>query len=87
MLHSAWFHNRQAEFYLLDCGMTAATVDTLTAYAAGPTFDAAKIHRVGLEIRTERGSLALGFDIPHNNAPTDFRPKGLVPTLESRDGL
>ncbi len=48
----------------------------LTAYAGGPVFDESKIHRVGMEIRTERGDLALGYDIPANNAAYDFRPVG-----------
>jgi OmcA/MtrC family decaheme c-type cytochrome len=48
----------------------------LTAYAGGPVYDEAKIHRIGMEIRTERGDLALGYDIPANNAPYDFRPAG-----------
>jgi lipopolysaccharide biosynthesis glycosyltransferase len=33
MLHSAWFHNREAEFYLLDCGITPETLETLAAFA------------------------------------------------------
>jgi len=48
----------------------------LTAYAGGPVYDETKIHRVGMEIRTERGDLALGYNIPANNAPYDFRPLG-----------
>lgn len=34
MLHSAWLHNRQAEFYLLDCGIAPATLAALSAFAA-----------------------------------------------------
>lgn len=34
MLHSAWFHNRMAEFYLLDCGIEPETRETLSAFAA-----------------------------------------------------
>jgi len=33
MLHSAWYHNREAEFYLLDCGIAPETLETLTAFA------------------------------------------------------
>jgi len=46
----------------------------LTAYPAGPTYDESKIHRVGFEIRTNRGLLP--YNIPSNNAPYDFRPVG-----------
>ena len=59
-----------------DGTFTYTFAQDLPAYSAGPTFDPGKIHRVGLEIRTERGTLRLGYDIPHNNAPTDFRPPG-----------
>lgn len=34
MLHSAWFHNRTAQFYLLDCGITDETKAILEAFAA-----------------------------------------------------
>ncbi len=44
----------------------------LTDYPAGPTYDATRIHRVGFEIRTNRGLLS--YNIPANNAPYDFRP-------------
>jgi OmcA/MtrC family decaheme c-type cytochrome len=53
----------------------------LDDYAGGPVFDKTKTHRVGLEIRTERGTLALGYDIPANNAPSDFVPAGGDPTF------
>jgi lipopolysaccharide biosynthesis glycosyltransferase len=33
-LHSAWFHNRQAEFYLLDCGITDETKGMLSEFAS-----------------------------------------------------
>lgn len=33
VLHSAWFHNQQAHFYLLDCGIAAPTLATLSAFA------------------------------------------------------
>ncbi|MDJ0698578.1 MAG: OmcA/MtrC family decaheme c-type cytochrome [Woeseiaceae bacterium] len=46
----------------------------LTAYPAGPVYDESKIHRVGFEIRTNRGLLT--YNIPANNAPYDFRPAG-----------
>ena len=42
----------------------------LTAYPAGPVFDAAKTHRLGLEIRG---------GAPANNAPYDFVPAGGAP--------
>ena len=61
-----------------DGSFTYTFENDLTAYPAGPTFDPQKIHRVGIEIRTERGTLALDYDIPHNNAPTDFRPPGIA---------
>lgn len=48
--------------------------NALTAYPAGPTFDAAKTHRLGLEIRGAS---------PANNAPYDFVPAGGSP-LETR---
>jgi lipopolysaccharide biosynthesis glycosyltransferase len=34
LLHSAWSHHPQAEFYLLDCGAKAETLAALTAYAS-----------------------------------------------------
>lgn len=34
MLHSGWFHNRQAEFCLLDCGITSDTRQRLERFAA-----------------------------------------------------
>jgi len=54
--------------------------NALTAYPAGPTFDAAKTHRLGLEIRTV---YVLGVEIPANNAPYDFVPAGGAP-IETR---
>jgi len=48
--------------------------EALTDYPGGPTYDESKIHRVGLEIRTNRGLLP--YNIPHNNGPYDFRPLG-----------
>lgn len=45
----------------------------LTDYAAGPVFDETKIHRLGVEIRTNR---FLAENIPANNAPYDFLPTG-----------
>jgi len=50
----------------------------LTQYPAGPTFDANKTHRLGIEIRTSSN----GFwpeNIPANNAPFDFVPTGAAP--------
>ena len=56
----------------------------LPDYAGGPTFDANKIHRLGVEIRTNRGGF-LPENIPANNAPYDFVPAGGVPSdLEQR---
>jgi OmcA/MtrC family decaheme c-type cytochrome len=46
----------------------------LTAYPAGPAFDEAKTHRLGLEIRG---------GAPANNAPYDFVPAGGAP-IETR---
>jgi len=54
--------------------------NALTQYPAGPTFDAGRTHRVGIEIRTNSG----GFwpeNIPANNAPLDFVPAGGAPTF------
>ncbi len=50
----------------------------LDAYPAGPTFDATKTHRLGVEIRTNR---VLPENIPANNAPYDFVPAGGAPTF------
>jgi OmcA/MtrC family decaheme c-type cytochrome len=55
--------------------------EALTAYAGGPTFDATKTHRLGIEIRTNRGGF-LPENIPANNAPYDFVPAGGAPTFE-----
>ena len=52
----------------------------LTAYPAGPEFNAAKTHRVGIEIRTNSGGF-LPDNIPSNNAPYDFVPAGGDPTF------
>ncbi|MCG8370157.1 MAG: OmcA/MtrC family decaheme c-type cytochrome, partial [Proteobacteria bacterium] len=57
---------------------TYTFANALTAYPAGPTYDAAKTHRLGLEIRTNR---VLPFNIPANNAPYDFVPAGGSPTF------
>ena len=50
----------------------------LTAYPAGPAFDATKTHRLGVEIRTDR---VLPYKIPANNAPYDFVPAGGSPAF------
>lgn len=50
----------------------------LTAYPAGPVFDATKTHRLGVEIRTDR---VLDHNIPANNAPYDFVPAGGSPVF------
>ena len=54
---------------------TYTFANELDAYPAGPVFDASKIHRVGIEIRTNTG----GFwpvNIPADNAPYDVMPTG-----------
>ncbi|MBT8091525.1 MAG: OmcA/MtrC family decaheme c-type cytochrome [Gammaproteobacteria bacterium] len=48
----------------------------LTAYAGGPAYDETKIHRLGVEIRTDRNDF-LPENIPANNAPLDFLPNPL----------
>ncbi len=50
----------------------------LTDYPAGPVFDQNKTHRVGIEIRTNRGGF-LPENLPANNAPFDFVPAGGAP--------
>ena len=57
---------------------TYTFANALTAYPAGPVFDATKTHRLGLEIRTNR---VLPENIPANNAPYDFVPAGGSPTF------
>jgi OmcA/MtrC family decaheme c-type cytochrome len=57
---------------------TYAFASDLGAYPAGPVFDAAKTHRIGIEIRTNRVS---SESIPANNAPYDFVPAGGSPTF------
>ena len=52
----------------------------LTAYPAGPAYVETNTHRLGVEIRTNRG----GFtpeNIPATNAPYDFVPVGGAPTF------
>src|SRR5210317_1875266 len=57
---------------------TYTFAQNLTDYPAGPTFDATKTHRLGVEIRTNR---VLPVNIPANNAPYDFVPAGGSPTF------
>jgi len=57
---------------------TYTFANDLGDYPAGPTFDATKTHRLGLEIRTNR---VLPVSIPANNAPYDFVPAGGTPTF------
>jgi OmcA/MtrC family decaheme c-type cytochrome len=57
---------------------TYTFANALGDYPAGPTFDATKTHRLGLEIRTNR---VLPENIPANNAPYDFVPAGGAPTF------
>jgi len=63
-----------------DSTYTYTFANALTGYPAGPTFDATRTHRVGIEIRTNSG----GFwpvNIPASNAPYDFMPAGAAPVL------
>ena len=56
----------------------------LPDYAGGPDYDANKIHRLGVEIRTNRDGF-LPENVPANNAPYDFVPAGGSPEdLEQR---
>jgi OmcA/MtrC family decaheme c-type cytochrome len=55
--------------------------NALTAYPAGPVYDEAKTHRVGIEIRTTSGGF-LPKNIPADNAPFDFLPIGGTPIFE-----
>ena len=52
---------------------TYTFAQALTAYAGGPVYSESKIHRIGVEIRTNR---YLPENIPANNAPYDFLPTG-----------
>ncbi len=52
--------------------------NNLTDYAAAPTYDASKTHRLGIEIRTNSGGF-LPENVPANNAPYDFVPGGGAP--------
>jgi len=63
----------------LDGTYTYTFSQNLTDYPAAPTFDAAKTHRLGVEIRTNR---VLPYNIPANNAPFDFAPAGGSPAFE-----
>lgn len=63
---------------------TYVFAQNLPDYAGSPVFDANKIHRLGVEIRTNRDGF-LPENIPANNAPYDFVPAGGVPSdLEQR---
>ena len=53
----------------------------LTDYAGGPDYDETKTHRLGVEIRTNRGGF-MPENTPANNAPYDFVPAGGPPTFE-----
>jgi OmcA/MtrC family decaheme c-type cytochrome len=57
---------------------TYTFANALTAYPAGPDFDASKTHRIGVEIRTNR---VIAENIPANNAPYDFVPAGGSPAF------
>jgi len=61
-----------------DGSYTYTFANDLTAYPAGPVFDATKTHRLGVEIRTNR---VLPDNIPANNAPYDFVPAGGSPVF------
>ncbi len=52
--------------------------NALSAYPAGPLYDATATHRLGVEIRTNR---VIATNIPANNAPYDFVPAGGSPTF------
>jgi len=54
---------------------TYTFAQALTAYAGGPVYNETKIHRLGVEIRTDRNEF-LPVKIPANNAPYDFLPSG-----------
>jgi OmcA/MtrC family decaheme c-type cytochrome len=56
-----------------DGNYTYTFAQELTAYPAGPVYDESTIHRLGVEIRTNR---YLPENIPANNAPLDFLPTG-----------
>ena len=58
-----------------DGSYTYTFANALDAYPAGPAFDATKLHRLGIEIRTSSNEF-LPENIPANNAPYDFRPDG-----------
>jgi lipopolysaccharide biosynthesis glycosyltransferase len=54
MLHSAWTHHREVEFYLLDCGIEPATLATLAEYA----------DRLGIGLTTIKVDIAPLRDLP-----------------------
>jgi lipopolysaccharide biosynthesis glycosyltransferase len=58
MLHSAWFHNRAAEFYLLDCGIAAQTLETLEAFAT----------KLGMRLTIAEIDTAVFSDLPTTTA-------------------
>jgi OmcA/MtrC family decaheme c-type cytochrome len=57
---------------------TYTFAQALTDYPGGPSFDATKTHRIGVEIRTSSGGLS-EENIPADNAPFDFVPTGGAP--------
>ena len=61
---------------------TYTFASALTDYAGGPTYSESSTHRLGVEIRTNRGGF-LPYNIPSNNAPYDFLPTGGAP-IETR---
>lgn len=61
---------------------TYTFVQALNDYSGGPVFSETKTHRLGVEIRTNRGGF-LPYNIPHNNGAYDFVPAGGAP-LETR---
>jgi OmcA/MtrC family decaheme c-type cytochrome len=73
--HAATEHAVTGDFEEVGDGVYTYTfAQALTAYPGGPVFDEAKIHRVGVDLRTRR--FLPPDNIPANNAPTDFLPTG-----------
>ena len=52
----------------------------LNSYAGGPQFDAAKTHRIAVEVRTDSNGF-MSTRLPSSNAPRDFVPGGGEPLL------
>jgi len=69
---SSWPFNKELSTY------TRVLRIGTTYYDGAPAYDETKIHRLGVEIRTNRGGF-LPDNIPANNAPFDFLPTGGTP--------